>query len=122
MCQIERLEETGEDKYVLVVRPLEPLDIELSRTKEGSLIFNVEHSSSPELPSGNKSVSHAAFVAAIENLKAAFGASQVTRFGYMGSAYRSVPSKPGHYRVYGLRIDEELTDSHTGTRNTVYAY
>ena len=122
-CEIKSLENTGKDKYVLAVRPLEELDIQLPRTKDGLLYFHIQHSTAKVLPSSNKSVTHAEFDAAIQSLKlAAASPSKVTRFGYMGSAYRYINGQPGHYRVYGLRLDEELTDDHKGYQNTVYAY
>lgn len=122
-CKIESFESTGKDQYDLVVRPLEELDIQLPRTKDKLLFFHIQHSTAKVLPSYNKSVTHAEFDAAIQRLElAAASDSKVTRFGYMGSAYRYIDGQPGHYRVYGLRIEEELTDDHKGYQSTVYAY
>jgi len=95
-CEIQRFEKTGEDRYVLVVRPLEKLDIQLPRTKNGFLFFHIQHSTAKVLPSYNKPVTHAEFVAAIQRLKeAAESDSRITRFGYMGSAYRYIDGQPG---------------------------
>jgi hypothetical protein len=122
-CEIKSFEKAGKDKYDLVVRPLEELDIQLPRTKDGLLFFHIQHSTAKVLPSSNKSVTHAEFDEAIQRLKiAAESPSKITRFGYMGSAYRYIDGQPGHYRVYGLRIDEELTDDHKGYQTSVYAY
>lgn len=121
-CKIEGFEEASPGKYLLVARPLEQLDIKLPRTKDGLFFFHIEHSESPTLPSGNQAVSRAEFLAAIEKLKAASTVGVPTRFGYMGAAYRYIDRQPGHYRVFGLRIDEELTPDHKGTQRTVYAY
>ena len=121
-CTIERFAETGAGQYVLTVRPLQQLNIKLPRTKAGLLVFHIEHSQRSELPSGNEPVSREAFLAAVEALKVASQGTAKTRFGYMGSAYRYIDGQKGHYRVFGLRIDEELTDDHKGTQRTVYAY
>jgi hypothetical protein len=121
-CRFDGFEEATDGHYVLIVRLLERLDIDLPLTAYRTLILHIEHSSRKTLPSGNRPVSREDFRAVIAEIRSDFNAGRVTRLGYMGSAFRHMAGARGHYRVFGIRIDEELTDDHKGTRRTLYAY
>jgi hypothetical protein len=121
-CRYEGLVDEGSGKYLLTLHAIEDPDVRVSFVPNRRLVLHIQHSVRNPLPSGFPPVSAQEFNAAIVRIRADLNTGAVTRFGVMGSALREMKGQTGHYRVYGLRLEDEKDSEKPDAPLVVYAY
>ena len=121
-CIYQSLTDDGKGHFVLTLKAIEDPDVAVTFEGDRVLVLHIQHSSRDPLPSGNPPVSPADFSAALARISADLKAKTTTRFGVLGSALRTMTGLPGHYRVYGLRLEDEGDPEKRGVPLVVYAY
>jgi hypothetical protein len=121
-CKYESLESDGSGGYVLTLRALSEPDVAVTYTPDQTLMLHLTFSAEDPLPSGVKPVTHAEFEAAITQIRSDLTHGGHARFGVLGAALREIKDQPGHYRVYGLRIEDERFTGDEHPVLVVYAH
>ena len=120
-CRYEALVEEGKGKFRLTLHAIENPDTRVSFVPNRRLVLHIQRSTRNPLPSGLPPVSGQEFDAAIVRIRADLKAGADTRFGVMGASLREIKGQPGHYRVYGLRLEDERDPEKPDAQLVVYA-
>ena len=121
-CRYEKLVEEGNGRFRLTLHSIENPDVRVSFMPNRRLVLHIQHSGRNPLPSGHPPVSRKEFDAAMARIQADLKTGSETRLGVMGSALRPIKGQPGHYRVFGLRLEDEQDSGKPGAPLVVYAY
>jgi hypothetical protein len=121
-CRYEELVKEGNGKFRLTLYAIEDPDVRVSFVPNRRLVLHIQHSNRNPLPSGQPPVSRKEFDAAMARIQADLKKGNETRLGVMGSALRPIKGQPGHYRVFGLRLEDEEDPDRPGAPLVVYAY
>jgi hypothetical protein len=121
-CRYEELVEEANGRLRLTLHTVENPDVRVSFVPNRRLVLHIEYSSHDPLPSGHPPISRKDFDAAIARIRADLANGTETRLGVMGAALRPIKDRPGHYRVFGLRLEDEQDPDKPGAPPVVYAY
>jgi hypothetical protein len=121
-CRYVSLNDEGAGSFILTLNAIEEPGEAVTYAANRQLVLHIHYSARSPLPSGHPAVTRADFDAAIARIRQDLARGDVTRFGIFGSALVPVKNQPGHYRVYGLRLEDEHDPEKPHAVPVVYAY